>query len=125
MIKTLSFKTNPPQSYHTFGYHKKRAIKEGFQNPDLDLEIQSNVIKDTLFGLIDLFGIPSDYHLILLKDKELLYKTLLNIVPDKISVAGSSMYADIQNINSDKIVFLYEPENDFSKVEFGEMPLFI
>ena len=126
MISTLSFKADPPQPYHTFSYHQKKAIKEGFRNPDLDVETQSNIIKDTLFGLINLFEIPSDYHLILLKDKELLYKTLISIVPDNIFVAGSSVFADILNKNSDEIVFLSDPEKDLLKVKFARIPpLFI
>ncbi len=125
MISTLSFNADPPQPYHTFSYHRKKAIREGYQNPDLDLETQSNIIKDTLFGLIDLFEIPSDYHFILLKDNDLLYKMLVSIVPAGISVAGSSVFADIQNKYKDKIVFLPDPKKDLSRVKIAKMPLFI
>ena len=90
----------------------------------MDQGIQSKIIEDALSGIIDLFQIPSDYHFILLKDKESFFKALANTLPATgVYVAGSSRFADIKNKYSGKIIFLNDPENDLSKVEHSKMPL--
>lgn len=112
MKRSLSFIADPPQSYHTFSYHKKKALKEGYLDAQLDPRIQSGIIKHAIAGLANLFKIPTGYHIILLQDEQLLLKSLINLAPAGIALEGSSGFIDqfckyshrvtlLDNLNSD------------------------
>jgi len=125
MLRSLSFKVEPPLPYHTFSYHQKRAFKEGYLNSKSDPKIKSKLIKHSLDGLIDLFEIPPDYNFILLLDKKLMLKTLANVVPGGITVVGSPGFADIISKYTKKVTFLDDANNDLSRGDVGEKPLII
>jgi len=125
MLRSLSFKVEAPQPYHTFGYHQKKAFKEGYLDSELDPNIQSKLIRHSIDGLIGLFEIPPGYDLILLHDKELLSKTLANVVPGAITVAGSTEFADNIRLYTNKVTFLDDLTNDLSSGDVGEKPLII
>lgn len=126
MIRSLSFKVEAPQPYHTFGYHQKKAFKEGYPpGSEHDPKILSKLIRHGFDGLIALFEIPPGYDLILLQDKRLLFKTLANLVPGAITVAGSTEFADNIRLYTNKVTFLDDRSNDLSSGDVGEKPLII
>jgi phosphoserine aminotransferase len=125
MIRSLSFKVEAPQPYHTFGYHQKKAFKEGYMGSEPDPKILSKLIRHSLDGLIALFEIPAGFDLILLQDKKLLLKTLANVGPGTISVAGSTEFADNIRFYNNKVTFLDDHAIDLSSGDVGEKPLII
>jgi phosphoserine aminotransferase len=74
MIRSLSFKADPPPPFHTYNYHQKKAIKEGYMNTQSDHDVQSEIIRQIITGLVELFEIPHDYHLVLLSDNKFIHE---------------------------------------------------
>ena len=82
MIRSLSFKADPPLAFHTYNYHLKKAIKEGYNNSPRNPEKKSEIIRQLVNGLTELFEIPTNYHLTFLRENNLIEETLSSMDRD-------------------------------------------
>lgn len=138
MIRLLSFKADPPIPFHTYSFHLKKAIKEGYIDNQQNHEVKSEIFRQALTGLTELFEIPEDYHLVFLQESKLMVEMLASVAGGRIIVAGSSVFSDrfskyaddfinIDILNED----LSTKENeillqkDLSSKDIGEMSLII
>jgi phosphoserine aminotransferase len=94
MLRSLSFKADPPLPFHTYNYHLKKAIKEGYIDNYLDHGVRLGIIQQVVDGLIEIFAIPEDYHIILLKENRFLINSLASLVRRGTIIAGSAAFSD-------------------------------
>ena len=94
MLSSLSFKADPPVPFHTYKYHWKKAIKEGYIDNQLDPEKRSGMIRTVLDGLIEIFTIPEDFHVILLRENGVMFKSLASLARVGIITAGTPVFSD-------------------------------
>jgi len=94
MLRSLSFKADPPLPFHTYSYHRKKAIKEGYIDNLLDPGVRLGIIQQVLDGLMEIFAIPEDYHIILLKENRFLVNSLASLMRRGTIIAGSSLFSD-------------------------------
>lgn len=94
MLRSLSFKADPPLPFHTYSYHRKKAIKEGYIDNLLDPGVRLGIIQQVLDGLMEIFAIPEDYHIILLKENRFLVNSLASLIRRGTIIAGSSLFSD-------------------------------
>jgi phosphoserine aminotransferase len=104
MIRSLSFKADPPPTFHTYHYHSKKAIKEGYIDNQIDPVVKSEIIRQTLTGLMELFEIPENYHLVLLQENRLMVEMLASLAMGRIVVAGSSVFTDRYSQYADEFI---------------------
>lgn len=94
MLRSLSFKADPPLPFHTYNYHLKKAKKEGYIDNYLDHGVRLGIIQQVLDGLKEVFAIPEDYHIILLKENRFLINSLASLVRRGTIIAGSAAFSD-------------------------------
>ena len=105
MLRSLSFKADPPLPFHTYNYHLKKAKKEGYIDNYLDHVVRLGIIQQVLDGLKEVFAIPEDYRIILLKENKFLINSLASLVQGGIIIAGSSAFSDS---------FIMQADEDFN-----------
>jgi phosphoserine aminotransferase len=84
MVRKLSFKSDKPPPYHTFDFHRKRALKRQFHGTSIDSYTNHKLMAHAVENLISLLDIPSHYNLFFLNKGISLMTALLKITKGNI-----------------------------------------
>ena len=117
----LSFKVDPPQVFHTYAYHKKRAEKIDYVKNGTVTDAFHENIQRTATQMAMILGIQEDYGCILLDDLPSVLRMLLSLSGKELTLVGSDNFYNIihQALSEDAPVIHFHkalgaiPANEF------------
>ena len=132
MIRSLSFKADPPTPFHTMEYHHKKAFKHKLYDPWIDLDTKQKIVVNATKSLIELLKIPNDYNIFFLKTSFPLNQALNKIAKGSIAIANTSnIQESFRKITNNFFPWSIDSEdltsneiNDLSLLYFEDIDLF-